>query len=156
MDRSVVSSQFPFLHGGRARIQVPGKQCLVYFTTPPQLLAKRGFDRVKWIKDPICGVNFSDVTARRKIREGSSLVGTYGDLEKCRPWHFSPRKSEKRGFRFPSFSITCRDLKWRHIPVPRGHLDFSRRPYTDLRADRSIPGFDRLRCRDTLKPDYVA
>ena len=42
---------------------------------------------------------------------------------------FSPRKSEKRDFRFPSFSITCRDGKWRHIPVPRGHLDFSRRPY---------------------------
>jgi hypothetical protein len=56
-----------------------------------------------------------------------------GDLEKCRPWHSSPRKSEKRGFRFPSFSITCGDLKWRHIPVPRGHLDFSRRPLVDFR-----------------------
>jgi formyltetrahydrofolate deformylase len=34
---------------------------------------------------------------------------TKGDLEKCRPWHFSSRKSEKRGLHFPSFSITCRD-----------------------------------------------
>ena len=40
---------FPFLHGGRARIKVRGKQRLACFTTQPQLLDKPGFDRVKRI-----------------------------------------------------------------------------------------------------------
>jgi hypothetical protein len=65
-------------------------------------------------------------TLERKLQLG--LMIPIISSGKCRPWHFAPRKSEKRGFRFPSFSITCRDLKWRQIPVPRGHLDFLRRP----------------------------
>ena len=52
------------------------------------------------------------------------------------PWHCSPRKNETRRSQFPSFPITCRDSKCRHIPVPRRHRDFSRHQSVTALLDR--------------------
>jgi len=64
----------------------------------------------------------TETTWHRNSLEGSREPRKIPSLE------FFSSQSENAIFTLLTFSITCCDQKWRGLPAPLGHLDFSRCP----------------------------
>jgi hypothetical protein len=61
-------------------------------------------------------------------------IVTSGDLEKSLPWEFSKRRPKAS---FPGAFIfkRLRARKWRHVPMPHGHLECLKVPFSSGSAD---------------------